>query len=250
MPRVATIRKPRSCSSRRDPGRRRLVAVGDGDEHGAGGRQLRAGGGLRLRERGREVARDPHHLAGRAHLGPEQRVGAGEAVERQHRLLDAHVAVASGPRAGRGRRSARRASTRQASFASGSPIAFETNGTVRDARGLASITYSPSSPWIANWTLSSPTTPSARAIPPVCSRICVEHLVAERVRRQHAGRVAGVDAGLLDVLHDPADPDVVAVAERVDVDLDRVLEEAVEEDRRVRARRRRARGSRCSPSTL
>ena len=60
----------------------------------------------------------------------------------------------------------------------------------------------------------------------------LEHLRAERVRRQHAGAVAGVDAGLLDVLHDPADPDVLAVAQRVDVDLDRVLEEAVEEDLR------------------
>ena len=31
---------------------------------------------------------------------------------------------------------------RQAIFASGTPIALETNGTVRDARGLASMTYS------------------------------------------------------------------------------------------------------------
>ena len=30
--------------------------------------------------------------------------------------------------------------SRQASFASGAPIALETNGTVREARGLASIT--------------------------------------------------------------------------------------------------------------
>ena len=58
----------------------------------------------------------------------------------------------------------------------------------------------------------------------------LEHLLAERVRRQHAGAVAGVHAGLLDVLHDAADPDLVAVAERVDVDLGRVLEEAVEVD--------------------
>ena len=61
-----------------------------------------------------------------------------------------------------------------------------------------------------------------------------QHLGAERVRRQHARGVAGVDAGLLDVLHDPADPDVLAVADRVDVDLDRVLEEAVEEDLALR----------------
>ena len=31
--------------------------------------------------------------------------------------------------------------TRQASLASGRPVALETNGTVRDARGLASMTY-------------------------------------------------------------------------------------------------------------
>ena len=57
---------------------------------------------------------------------------------------------------------------RQAILASGTPIALDTNGTVREARGLASITYRRSSPRIANWTLSRPTTPSARAIPVVC----------------------------------------------------------------------------------
>jgi hypothetical protein len=36
--------------------------------------------------------------------------------------------------------------SRQAIFASGTPIALDTNGTVREARGLASITYSSSSP--------------------------------------------------------------------------------------------------------
>ncbi len=36
-----------------------------------------------------------------------------------------------------------------------------------------------------------------------------------------------MDTGLLDVLHDPADVDLGAVAKRVDIDLDRILEEAV-----------------------
>ena len=49
------------------------------------------------------------------------------------------------------------------------------------------------------------------------------------MRRQDACRVAGVDAGLLDVLHDAADVDVGSVAERVDVDLDRVFEEPVDQ---------------------
>jgi hypothetical protein len=58
-----------------------------------------------------------------------------------------------------------------------------------------------------------------------------QHLGAEGHRGDHARGVPGVHAGLLDVLHDRPDPDLVAVAEGVDVDLDRVLQEAVEEDR-------------------
>lgn len=40
-----------------------------------------------------------------------------------------------------------------------------------------------------------------------------------------------MDAGLLDVLHDPAEVHLAAVVERVDVDLDGVVEKAVDEDR-------------------
>ena len=64
--------------------------------------QRRAGGGLCLGEGGGEVARDAHHLAGGAHLGAEQGVGAVEAVEGQHGLLDrdmlatGHAFVAGG----------------------------------------------------------------------------------------------------------------------------------------------------------
>jgi hypothetical protein len=49
-------------------------------------------------------------------------------------------------------------------------------------------------------------------------------------RREHARRVAGVDARLLDVLHHRADVHLLAVAQCIDVELDRVLDEAVEED--------------------
>ena len=59
--------------------------------------------------------------------------------------------------------------------------------------------------------------------------------------REHARGVARVDAGLLDVLHDGGDVRLLAVAERVDVDLDRVLEEAVDEDAAGRVRHRSAR---------
>ncbi len=64
----------------------------------------------------------------------------------------------------------------------------------------------------------------------VCSSIDEHDLGRQRVRRQHARRVAGVDAGLLDVLHHAADDGALAVGDAVDVDLDRVLEELVDED--------------------
>ena len=51
-----------------------------------------------------------------------------------------------------------------------------------------------------------------------------------------------MDAGLLDVLHHGGDVGVLAVADGVDVDLDRVLEEAVDE--------RRARPSGAAPRTV
>ena len=56
----------------------------------------------------------------------------------------------------------------------------------------------------------------------------------QRHRRQGARRVAGVDAGLLDVLHDAAEEQLGAVEQGVDVDLDGVVEEAVDEQRRER----------------
>ncbi len=52
--------------------------------------------------------------------------------------------------------------TRVATFASGTPVAFETNGTVREDRGLHSITIT-SSPRTTNCMFISPTTPTASA---------------------------------------------------------------------------------------
>src|ERR687897_90693 len=66
---------------------------------------------------------------------------------------------------------------------------------------------------IAYCTFMRPPTWSARASAVVCASS------------------ARMDAGLLDVLHDAGDEHVFAVAERVDVDLDRVREVAVEEER-------------------
>ncbi len=62
----------------------------------------------------------------------------------------------------------------------------------------------------------------------------VNQIGAEGIRRQCAGRIPGMDSGLLDVLHDAADDDVSAVGQGVDVDLDGVLEELVHQNRVLR----------------
>ena len=53
------------------------------------------------------------------------------------------------------------------------------------------------------------------------------------MRRQAAGGVTRVDAGLLDVFHDAADVGVLAVADAVHVDFDRVRQIPVEQHRRI-----------------
>ena len=55
---------------------------------------------------------------------------------------------------------------RAAALASGTAVALDTNGTVRDARGLASSTYSTPAA-SAYCTFSSPRTPTPRAMPSV-----------------------------------------------------------------------------------
>ncbi|SHV99803.1 Uncharacterised protein [Mycobacteroides abscessus subsp. abscessus] len=54
---------------------------------------------------------------------------------------------------------------------------------------------------------------------------------AQGDRWQRTGGVARVDTSLLDVLHDAAEIDLGAVAQRVDIDLDRVLQEPVHQHR-------------------
>ncbi len=55
----------------------------------------------------------------------------------------------------------------------------------------------------------------------------------EAVRRKRACTVAGMHAGFLDMLHHPGDHDVLAVRNRIDIDLDRVAQILVDENRAV-----------------
>ena len=232
VPRVASDLKPVVVQDLGNRERAGLVGVGHADEGRALAGQRHAGGRLRLGEGRREVARDPHHLAGRAHLGPEQRVGALEAIERQHRLLDRDVLAVADSLLARGQLDV------------GDQLAeHDPAGELRQrhADGLGDEGHRARRARVRldhvqlarmDRVLHVEQADDADRQRDLARRGAhlLEHLLAQRVRRQHAGAVAGVHAGLLDVLHDPADPHLVAVAQRIDVQLDGVLEEAVEED--------------------
>jgi hypothetical protein len=126
--------------------------------------------------------------------------------------------------------------TRAAAFANGTPVALDTNGTVREARGLASRTYS-TSETRAYCTLSSPRTPTPRAMASVDRRTR-----SISSRPSVTGGITHAESpewmpGLLDVLHHPAEVELGAVEERVDVDLDGVVEEPVDQHRVLRRHR-------------
>ncbi len=122
---------------------------------------------------------------------------------------------------------------RAAALASGTAVAFDVNGTVRDARGFASRTYKR---LFLQRVLhvQQPAHPAAQRDRLGVGADPLDVAAAQRDRRQHAGGVAGVDAGLLDVLHHAAEVDLGAVAERIDVDLDGVVQEPVDQHRLVR----------------
>ncbi len=172
-----------------------------------------------------------HHLAGGAHLGPEQRVGAGEAVEREHGLLDRHVVPARILRQVHvGEPLPQHHAAGELGQRQPGRLGHEGHGPRRARVRLDHVQV------LAEHAVLHVHQPDDAELERQARRGVADlpqHLGAERVRRQHAGRVARVDPGLLDVLHDAADPDVLAVADRVDVDLDRVLQEAVEEDLRA-----------------
>ncbi len=59
----------------------------------------------------------------------------------------------------------------------------------------------------------------------------IDDLLLQIDGRDRTGAVAGMDASLLDVLHDAADYDGLAVADCIDVELSRIAEELVDQDR-------------------
>ena len=97
------------------------------------------GGFLGLEVGQAERRRHAEHLAGGAHLRPEHGIHLREHVEGQHDFLHADVRDVSGAAAS-GRCSFAPSMSCVAMRAIGTLQTFETSGTVREARGLASST--------------------------------------------------------------------------------------------------------------
>ena len=192
----------------------------------------------RIRRDRRRAAR--HHLAGRAHLRAARR-RAGEALAREDRLLRPG---ARRPRPlgepERGERLAEQQPARRARRAARRSPSRRTAPCATRAGSPRAPTARP--PCTASCRLSRPRAPRPRAIAARRSRISASSAGVTDGPGSDAGRVARVDARRLDVLQHRGDPRAVAVAERVDVELERALEVAVDEARaRRRAARRRAR---------
>ena len=111
-------------------------------------------------------------------------------------------------------------------LASGAPIAFEGHGARRPRVGLDHV-QSTARDRVLD--VDQADHAELERDPPGRLADLGQHLLAEAHRRDHAGRVARVHPGLLYVLHDPRHQALMAVREGIDVDLDRVLEEAIEQ---------------------
>ena len=215
----------------------RLVVVVHADENNAGLRQPLAGGELRLGEREAEGRRNTHHFAGGAHFGAENRIDAAEFVERKHGRLhgveivdgeflhaihvdDRQIQVselAAGHQARgdfRQRHAGGFADVRNR--ARGARIHFEhVHGVVLD--GVLHVHQADD-------------VKRAGEADGVVANV-LEHFGLQRDRRQHAGGIAGMDAGFLDVLHDAGDDDVFAVGESVHVHFGGVFQELIDQNR-------------------
>ena len=230
VPPVAQSAKPSAASSWPRTTAAGLSRFAHGEKRRAGAGQRASGRSFRLGEGGREVRCAGHHLAGRAHLGPQHRVGPGKARERKDRRLHARRGSGGSRPARRTSPSRAPAARRHAAATRFTSRAFETKGTVREALGFASRTIETA---VQERELDVDETDHPEggrepARPCRCTRSRIS--VRQPDRREHAGGVARVDAGLLDMLHESGDPGVLPVAERVDVELDGALEKAVDEN--------------------
>ena len=185
---------------------------------------------LRLGECHAEARRSAHHLAGRLHLGSENRVDAGETDEREHRALDEDA---------RDLEILGQAELREraASHHPGGDLRQRHAGRLGEVRHRsrrARIHFEHVDHVVLGGELDvhqPDDVERARDAPRVVANRRQVALGADE-RRHHARTVARVNARLLDVLHDAADDDGAGrIGDGIDVELEGILEEPVDEHR-------------------
>ena len=225
----------------------RLVGIPDRDEHRARARQIGAAADLALGEGDLEGSVDAHHLAGRFHLRAQHGVDAGEAREREHRFLDRAVLNARRPSLKLARLSP--AMMRAAILATGNADHLGDEGhRARGARiDLQHVDVAVLDGVLHVHQPADIERERERAGLPLEFG---DGLLDQGMRRQRAGRIAGMNAGFLDVLHDAGDEGVLAVAQAIDVHLGGVGQIAVDQQRTAFGNRPIRHGRSRSPASL
>ena len=220
----ADLREPH-----RDREDRGLVLV----PHGHVDRPLRRQGvprrDHRLVVRAAEGPIDPHHLARALHLGAEDRVDAGEPLEREHGglhgdVVDARLAHEAHAAQGLTEHHLRRDLREGHADGLRDVGNRSTRARIRleDVHGI-----------VLHRELKVHQADDLQRVAdlPRDSADLTEDGFGEGLGRQYTRGVAGMDARFLDVLLDPADEDVLAIRDDVHVNLRRVGKIAVHEDR-------------------
>ena len=181
-----------------------------------------------------------HHLAGRAHLRAEDRVDAGELVEREDRFLDREVRrdhLAAHQPSAPVRASARPCSARRSSPAAGRSPSRRTAPCARRAGSPRARRRPRRRPRPGSRTARSsgrrPSAPCAISVvwrrSSSCSAGGSEYGGSEQAESPEWMPACSMCSMMPPIITS------VAVADAVDVDLDRVVEEAVEQHRRLLA---------------
>ena len=213
-----------------------LVAVAHANEHLAAARvrQLVVNRQLRLGICLGIALGDTHDLARRLHLGPQDDVGARETAPGHNGFLHAEpvqltlIARQAQARDGIARHDTRRALGQRHAGSLGD----ERHGTAGTRIGLNHVDGLALDGILHVDQAADPQRhrDAARGL----AKLRLQAL-AKAERRNAGRRVTGVDTGLLDMLQDAADVDLLAVAQGVDIRLDCTLQEAIEVHRVVGA---------------
>ena len=210
-----------------------LEAVGNAQEYLAVAGQYGAGRQLALGEGDGKAFADAHHFAGGLHFRAQHDVDAGKLDEGENGFLDGDVA---GDRLAEialvGQRHADHYLGGHLGERHARGLGDERHGAARPGVHLEHVHVRPAVfafDGVLDVHQASDFQAAGEAVRGLAD---FRHdRAGQAVRRDGAGRVAGVDAGLLDVLHHAGDDHLVAVGDGVDVDFRGFFQEAVDQHR-------------------